>query len=144
MKTFKYYLSASSHFLQNSTNPSLDSEEKEYFQLVSLLLSWIGLESYVNSIFDSLSVSTRLKPHEKSFLDEKELKVSDDGVFIESTIRPSTCKKLLFIINYFSRKKVSAFKQTRLWLEIKNFEDLRNKIVPCIQPVSATPNLPSL
>jgi len=128
MKYQEYYSKASKFFL-NYDYESLDYEEKSYFYIGSVIFSWIRIESYINMISDSLSNSTRIELHLRKFLLEKELKVNDDGLFIEVNSRPPTTKKLLFILENFSRINVQKFKQTRLWKEVKNFEDLRNKII---------------
>ncbi|MBI4019529.1 MAG: hypothetical protein HY364_04725 [Candidatus Aenigmarchaeota archaeon] len=128
MKTFRFYLCASKYFLDNSTRTKL-SEEREFNHIASVLLSWIALETYINTLFESLKEGTRIKEHIKAFLKEKEMKVDDDGRFKEITIRPSTTKKIIFIINYFSKKDVKKFKQKKIWKDITSLEDLRDKIV---------------
>lgn len=129
MKTYKYYLKSSECFLNDSKLEVCDAEHKEYYYLVSILLSWIGLESYINSISESLSLGTRLTTHQKLFLQEKELRLNDECIFIEHKTRPATCNKILFLINYFSKVGIKKFKASNLWQKIKNLEDLRNKIV---------------
>ncbi len=129
MKTYKFYLGASRYFLNVQGYSNLDIQEKEYNHIASVLLSWIGLESYVNAISESLSKGTRLKKHEKSFLNEQELRVDSEGIFREHQIRPSTTKKILFIINRFSNIEVKDFKKRKIWKKLQAFEDLRNKIV---------------
>ncbi len=128
MKTYKFYLKASEHFC-NKESCSLDKKEKEYYPISSLILSWIALESYVNAISDSLSKSSRLRSHVKKYLLEKEYAVNDDGKFIERSSRPSTTKKILFIIEHFSKMDAKKIKQRKIWRDIKSLEDLRNKII---------------
>lgn len=129
MKSYKFYLNASNYFLDFSQNNKLNSEEREYCYLSSVLLSWIALETFVNAISETFSIGSRLKSHEKSFLNEKELRVNEEGIFIETTIRPPTSKKILFLIHHFTKLDIKKFKQKRIWKDIKSFEDLRNKII---------------
>ena len=129
MKTFKFYLELSNYSFSNPYYENLDSKEKEYYHFSSVLFSWISLESYVNTISESLSKGTRIKEHQKSFLKEMELRVSDDGIFREVKIRPSTTKKILFILQHFSNININKFKKKPLWKNLKNFENLRNKII---------------
>lgn len=132
MKTYKFYLKASSYLLnfsQDTGGNRLSSDEKEYYYISSILLSWIALEAFINSISESFSQSSRLKPHEKYFLNEKELKVNDDGTFEDRLIRPPTTKKILFLIRYFTKLDIKKFKKEKIWGNIKSFEDLRNKII---------------
>ena len=129
MKTFKFYLDASNYFISNSNYGKLDKKEKEYYYFASVLHSWISLESYINAISESLSKGTRIKEHQKAFLQESELRVNDDGIFHDVKIRPSTTKKILFILQHFSKIDVISFRQKSLWRNLKSFEDLRNKII---------------
>jgi len=129
MKTFKFYLGASNYFITNSSYGKLDKKEKEYYYFASVLHSWISLESYINAISESLSKGTRIKEHQKAFLQETELRVNDDGIFHEVKIRPSTTKKILFILHHFSKIDARSFRQKPLWRDLKSFEDLRNKII---------------
>ena len=129
MKSHKFYLNASNYFLDFPQNNKLNTDENEYNYLSSVLLSWITLETFVNTISETFSIGTRLKSHEKSFLNEKELRVNDEGVFEEINIRPSTTKKILFLISYFTRVDIKRFKQKQIWRNLKSFEDLRNKII---------------
>jgi hypothetical protein len=129
MKSFKFYLSSSNYFLDFPQDKRLNSEEREYCYLSSVLLSWIALETFINTISEDLSIGSRLKQHEKSFLNEKELKVNDEGIFNEINIRPSTTKKILFLIHNFTRLDVKNFKQQKIWKDVRNLEELRNKII---------------
>lgn len=129
MKSYKFYLKASNYFLDFPQNNKLNSEEKEYNFLASVLLSWIALETFINTLSETLSVGSRLKNHERAFLNEKELKVSDEGIFEEINIKPSTTKKILFLIHHFTKSDVKKFKQKQIWRNLKSFEDLRNKII---------------
>lgn len=129
MKTYKFYLNSSEYFLSNSKLDNLASLEKEKNMFASIIFSWLALESYVNSACESLSKGTRLKPHEKAFLEEKELRVNDEGEFREVLLRPSTTKKILFIIENFTNVNVKSFKQTKIWKDIKNLEYLRDRII---------------
>ena len=129
MKTFRFYLKASNYFLSSVYNRGLNSEEKEYNYFASVVLSWIALEAFVNTLSESLSKGTRIKQHEKSFLNEQELRVSEEGIFEEIKIRPSTTKKLLFIVYNFTKLDIKKFKQTNLWRDLQSFEDTRNKII---------------
>ncbi|MGD0204547.1 MAG: hypothetical protein ABSC20_11670 [Candidatus Bathyarchaeia archaeon] len=128
MKTYKFYLNASKYFL-NLPTAKLDPEEIEYNNVAATLLAWMCFESYVNAMCDSLSMGTRIKDSEKLFLKEKDLTVDDDGKFKEISIRPSTLKKLLFLIEYFSQIHAKEFKQADRWKNLQAFEELRNKIV---------------
>lgn len=129
MKTYKFYLDASNHFLNTPIYDKLDQKQKEYYHFASVVLSWICLESYINMISESLSKGTRLKPHEMLFLLEREFKVNDDGSFQEIVIKPNTTKKILYIIHHFSKVNVKDFKNLKLWTDLQEFEDIRNKII---------------
>ena len=129
MKSYKFYSNSSNYFIDFVRNNKLNSEEKEYYCLSSVLLSWIALETFVNTISESFSISSRLTPHEKSFLTEKELRVNEEGIFEEISIRPSTSKKILFLIQYFTKLNTKRFKQEKIWRDLKTLEDLRNKII---------------
>ena len=129
MKSYKFYLNASNYFLDFPQNNKLNTEEKEYYYLSSVLLSWIALETFINTLSETFSIGSRLKPHEKSFLNEQELRVNENGIFEEITIRPSTSKKILFLIEHFTKLKIRKFKQNKIWKDLKSFEDLRNKII---------------
>ena len=129
MKTFKFYLDACNYFIINSNYDQLDKKEKEYCHFASVMYSWISLESYINAISASLSNGTRIKEHQKAFLQELELRVDDGGSFHKVKIRPSTTKKIMFILKNFSNVDTKKFKQKQLWRKLKNFEDLRNKII---------------
>lgn len=127
MKTYKFYLDAATELLNKSLSSKL--QEKEYNEFASTLLYWIAIESYINAVCSTLVSSPRLKKHELAFLNESELKVNEDGVFQEVSIRPSTTKKILFLIEYFTGESVSKFKLRTIWKDLKDFEDMRNKIV---------------
>lgn len=129
MKTFKFYLEASNHFLNSPNYSQLDSEQREYYHFASIMLSWCCLESFINTIAESLSCGTRLKPHEKAFLMEQSLEVSDKGEFQKRKIKPSTTKKILFILSRFSKIGVKDFRKKKIWKDLKGFEDLRNRII---------------
>ncbi len=126
MKSYRFFLESSKYFLDSYTN--CDAKEKEYATFASVLFSWTALESYVNMRFESLSQGSRIKPHEKAFLSEKELKVDPDGKFISTTIHPTLSKKIFFLIEYFSKTSVATFKG-KFGRDLVTFEDLRNKIV---------------
>lgn len=129
IKNYRFYSKGSNYFLNSSYYEQLKSEEKEYHHFASVMLSWIALESFVNSLASSLISAKRLNPLEKAFLKEFEIRVNEEGLFQEFGIRPSTTKKILFLLQYFSKTDIKAFKQKTLWAELKNFEDLRNRII---------------
>jgi len=129
MKTFKFYLNTSNHFLNTSDYNELSKEEKDYNHFASVLFSWVAIESFINSVSESLAKGKRLNINEVGFLNEYEYKVNDEGNFNQNNIRPSTTKKILFILNHFSKFNLKKFKQGKVWRDLKNFEDLRNKII---------------
>lgn len=129
MKNYKFYSNGSNYFLNSNYYSSLKPEEKEYNHFASVLMSWVALESFVNSLATSLMSGKRLNSLEKAFLKEFEIRVNEDGLFQEFGIRPSTTKKILFFLQYFSKSNIKVFKQTGLWKDLKNFEDLRNRIM---------------
>ena len=126
MKSYRFFLESSKYFLD--LYATCKGKEKEYATFASLLFSWTALESYVNMRFDSLSQGNRIKLHERAFLLEKELRVNDGGRFAENQIHPSTTKKILFLIEYFSKIRVSNFKN-KFGKDLTTFEDLRNRVV---------------
>jgi hypothetical protein len=129
MKTYKFYQRASKHFLDLPLTSKIEKEEIEYCYVASALLSWICLESYVNAICDSLSTGKRIDDFQRAFLMEKDFRVNENGEVIENTARPPTLKKLVFIIQNFSAVDVKEFKQSPLWRNLQDFEDIRNRIV---------------
>lgn len=129
MKTFTFYLNASNNFLNIPNYTNLSKEEKDYNHFASVLFSWVALETFINGISQSLAKGKRLNMNEVAFLNEYEYRVNDEGDFNKVNIRPSTTKKILFILNNFSKINIPKFKQTRRWNNLKNFEDLRNKII---------------
>ena len=128
-KDYKFYLKASEYFLNDPNYADLTKDEKEYHHFASVILSWVCLEFYVNTVSESLSKGKKPKIHEKYFLLEKELKVGDEGKFQKIRIRPTLLKKILFILNYFTNIDVKSFKQTEIWNNLRAFEDVRNKIL---------------
>ncbi len=129
MKTYQFYLNASNYFLNGLHYSKLNINEKEYSTFSSILLSWICLESYINSVSMVLLSGKRLNSEERAFLDEREIKISDEGEIKLIKIRPSTTRKILFLLNYFSKIKAKNFKKLKIWGELKDFEELRNKII---------------
>ena len=129
MKSYRFYLDASGHFLSHSQYNGLDAKEREYYHVASIILSWVSLEAYVNSISKSLSQSTRLKSHEEAFLLEQQLIVDDKGQFKRRKIRPPTLNKILFIIHHFSKLDVNRFRRRVLWERLRAFEGLRHTII---------------
>ena len=69
------------------------------------------------------------------------VRVNDDGIFEEIKIRPSTTKKILFIIYNFTKIDIKKFRQTKLWRDLQSFEDLRNKIIHYKEKHNITINL---
>ena len=129
MKSFKFYLDASNYFLNVDNYSKLSNEEKEYNHISSVLLAWASLEAYINALCESLSKGTRLTPLEKAFLNELEYYVDDEGNIKQKAAKPSTSKKILFLLQNFSKKSINKFKQTELWKDIKDIEELRNRIL---------------
>jgi len=121
MKTFKFYLNTSNHFLNTSDYNELSKEEKDYNHFASVLFSWVAIESFINSVSESLAKGKRLNINEVAFLNEYEYKVNDGGNFNQNNIRPSTTKKILFILNNFSKFNLKKFKQGKIWRDLKNF-----------------------
>ena len=129
MKTHQFYINASNYFLDGLNYSKLSPNEKEYTIFSSILFSWISLESYINSVSTVLLSGKRLSSIERAFLDEQELKVGDGGEIKSIQIRPSTIRKILFLLNYFSKIKLKDFKKLKMWRELKDFEELRNRII---------------
>jgi hypothetical protein len=130
MKTYKYYIQASKCLISSPiVSEKLEKDELEYLYLGSILLSWIGFESYINAMCESLSKGTRITEFQRAFLLEEDYKVNDNGEVGKITSRPPTLKKLIFIIQNFTNIDAKSFKQTSLWNRLRSFEDLRNKIV---------------
>lgn len=95
--------------------------------IVSVILnSWCSLEGYINFITSIAKCAKKLYPHEKAFLNEKKLRVNDNGEFTEGREYYPTATKILFILNRFSSVSPNKFKQTILWNNIKISEDIRN------------------
>ena len=126
MVSYDFFLNASQNFL--NSYQEAEGDDKNYYIFASILFSWTALESYTNMRSERLSHGDIIKPHEKAFLLEKELKVGDDGQFGEIDIHPATSKKIVFLIAHFSKVKVNTFKN-KFWRDMRDFEDLRNRIV---------------
>ncbi len=54
------------------------------FGFSSVFLSWIAIETFINTISENFSIASRLNHHEKSFLNEKELKELKEQLKAES------------------------------------------------------------
>ncbi len=129
MKSFNFYLDASNYFINIENYQKLNTNEKEYNHISAVLLAWVSLEAYINALSESLSKGKRLTTYETDFLNEIEFCVNDEGGINKKTIRPSTTKKILFLVQNFSKINIKKFKQTMLWNKITNFEELRNSIL---------------
>ncbi|MFA4946725.1 MAG: hypothetical protein WC607_04295 [Candidatus Micrarchaeia archaeon] len=129
MNVYEFYLDASYAFINNPKYSELSKEERDYSNFASTLFSWLALEAYVNSLAFSLSKGSRVNKFIKLFLEEQTNFVDDTGNITLAKFRLSTTLKILFMLRYFSRVNPAQFKKTRLWTDVKNFEDLRHNLI---------------
>ena len=128
MNTITTLCEASKFFLC-CAGESKNLEQKNYYLISSVLCSWMLFESYINRAALTLSKAAKLGAHERAYLLEKELRVDRDGIFQLHNSYPPTTIKALFILNYFSKKTAKKTKQTTLWRNIKECEDIRDSFV---------------
>ena len=103
--------------------------ERESFNVAAITMSWAALEGKINSISSIGKYAKKLQEHEVAFLEEKDLRMGDQGKFEEYTLYKSTSKKILFILTKFSTVKIPVFKSGVLWRDLKDSENYRNILI---------------
>lgn len=121
-------MSEASRFFLDKTRTT-KGDEYDYFAIATIITSWVLLETYVAQVSQTLSIGRKLAEHEKAYLQEKELKVDQAGIFRDHKSFPPTSRKILFILNLFSKKSPKEVKEMRLWSDLADCEDLRNRLI---------------
>ena len=103
--------------------------QEEIFCVAVILNAWSALEGFINHLASIAKFAGKLAPHEKAFLEEKNLELGDSGEFKELIRHHSTTKKYLFLLNRFSSVRVSSFKSSKLWSDMKRAEKMRDTLV---------------
>ncbi len=101
---------------------------RKSFALSVVFNSWVLLEAYVNYLSEILA-KAKINPHETALLLDKDLRLNDDGIFIEVRSHIPTLKRVLFILRNFSDVDVDEFKNNTIWVEIQKCEKLRNDLI---------------
>lgn len=127
--TYFQLLSESSLFYIDQAK-SLNKSSKEYMShiLSSMIHSWLLLETYVNHISESLSVAN-LGVYEKGVLNQKMVRLDEDGKIKESGYHFPTLMRALFVLNTFSKEDTRKLRHSTMWTQIKKAEDYRNKMI---------------
>jgi hypothetical protein len=127
-ETYIKTLSKSSlFFLENAREPS-NKKFSNFFIISTIIHSWLLLEAYINYLGDILS-RAKINPHERALLEDKELRINEDGVFIDKKSHSPVLKRVLFILHRFSTIDVKKLKQTDIWRDIKTCERIRNELI---------------
>lgn len=124
---FKMLNRSSNLFLQLAESEK-SATKRKYFALSVVMNSWVLLEAYVNYLSEILA-KAKIEAHEKALLLDKDLRLNDDGVFIETRSHIPTLKRLLFILRNFSDMDIEEFKNSIVWEEIQKCEKLRNDLI---------------
>lgn len=106
------------------------------YLIPSILLSWIAIEAFVNSVIDDLNQvpADLFSLHERAFLLERRIIFCDKGrqlgkFMIERTFEYRRLEdKIFFLIAKFG-KMDDDFKGEKLWQEFEKFRKDRNYIV---------------
>ena len=125
----KVLLNSADWYLEKINNKDYDGIDKEALVVSAIINSWSALEAFINYIASVAKYANRLAEHERTFLNEKKLRINDNGQFVECREYYSTATKILFLLNRFSSVSSKNFKQTKLWEKIKISEDLRNNLI---------------
>ncbi len=112
------------------------TSDMSLYLIPSVLLSWIAIEAFVNSIIDDLNQvpANMFSLHEKAFLLEKRLVFSDKGKDLGRFTIDRTSEyrrleeKIFFLIVKFG-KADGHLKGKALWQEFERFKEDRNSIV---------------
>jgi hypothetical protein len=133
-KTVKHLLRDSDVFLDfaRDAKKAGNSELEERYSRATVIASWCALEGWVNYVCSDFSrlADDKVNMLEKSFLREKKIDMSKDGVF-EITTRndfQSTTVKLSFLLRRFGDYSVRA-QQPKVWNDFKQMENARNLLV---------------
>ncbi|MCZ7383384.1 MAG: hypothetical protein O8C63_01400 [Candidatus Methanoperedens sp.] len=127
-ETYLKTLNRSCNFFLQLAEPEKNAIKRKSFALSVVINSWVLLEAYINYLSEILA-KAKIEKHEKALLLDKELKLNDEGVFVEVRSHSSTSKRILFILRNFSTVDVEEFRKTKLWGEIQNCEKIRNDLI---------------
>jgi len=116
--------------------PSSSLLDISLYLIPSILLSWIAIEAFVNSVIDDLN---QVPPdlfflHEKAFLLEKKVTFCEKGKQLGKFMIDRASEyhrledKIFFLIAKFG-KMDDDFKGKKLWQEFEKFREDRNYIV---------------
>lgn len=121
-------LNRSSKFFLQLAETEKSATKRKSFALSVVINSWVLLEAYVNYLAEILA-KAKIEAHEKALLLDKELRLNDDGVFIEVRSHSPTPKRILFILQKFSSMNVKEFKKSTIWEEVQRCEKFRNDLI---------------
>jgi hypothetical protein len=108
-------------------------EEKEQINIsaylhASLLLSISSLEAFVNGISDDFREASSLTVHEKSFLLEKDISLSNGEFKLDNRLKMSRLmERIEFLFRKFNYSKLD--KQLKWWQHFNEGISLRNSLV---------------
>lgn len=134
-ETYFKTLNTSSKFFLELAKTEKSAIKRKSFALSVIINSWVLLEAYTNYLSEILS-KAKIESHEKALLLDKELKLNEEGIFVEVRSHSPTLKRILFILRRFSNTDVEDFRKTKIWEEIQNCEKFRNNL---IHPKTLTP-----
>ena len=129
-------LDTSSKLFLTLSKTERNATKRRSFALAVIINSWVLLEAYTNNLGEILS-KAKIESHEKALLSDKELKLNDNGRFIEIRSHSPTLKRILFILQRFSSVEVEKFRETKIWQDIQKCEKIRNDL---IHPKTITKN----
>ncbi|MGB8218449.1 MAG: hypothetical protein WCE94_14225 [Candidatus Methanoperedens sp.] len=127
-ETYLKMLNRSSKLFLQLAETEKSAIKRKSFALSVVINSWVLLEAYVNYLAEILA-KAKIEAHEKALLLDKELRLNDDGVFIEVRSHSPTSKRILFILRRFSNKDVEEFRKSTVWEEVQRCEKFRNDLI---------------
>lgn len=113
-------------FLEKGAESS-DLIAKAAYLHAALMLAFSGLEAHVNAIADEFSSRAELTVHERAFLLEKDIRLSDGEFVVRNSLKMSRLEdRIEFLHRKFSGK---AIDRTQVWWSaMSNAVDLRNQL----------------
>lgn len=125
---FKLLGRSSSFFIERAKEHKGEPIVQKAYLVSSLIHSWLLLEAYVNDVSDTLTAAN-IDIFTKAVLSHESFAVTDKGEIIKSTSHMPTLKRVLFVLRYFSKVDIKAFRQTKLWEEVTWAEEFRNQMI---------------
>lgn len=127
-ETYFKTLNTSSKLYLHLAKKESNVTKRKSFALSVIINSWVLLEANTNYLSEILA-KAKVESHERALLLDKELKLNDDGSFIEIRSHSPTLKRVLFILRRFSTIDIGEFKKTEIWQNIQNCEKIRNDLI---------------